>query len=169
MTSWSITLQTAKGRVVRNEQRCPWSKTDQPTRDRLDESKALRFPNAKRRRAATEKYNCHGMSFANRRTGIWSSDPIPMILEDDGFRAIAASQVHVGDLVVYYYLGALFWHTGIVVDVPKIDSPEAEKRMTVMSKWGELGEYIHSVGDDPYLGDSNDSPFISVSYYTERP
>ena len=47
-------------------------------------------------------YNCHGLTFASRRTGIDETSEILNILGDDKFVKIDISECLPGDIVIYY-------------------------------------------------------------------
>jgi hypothetical protein len=92
-------------------------------------------------------YNCHGLTFAARRSWIGSPE-VGRILKDDDYEKV--SDVMPGDVALYVQDGD-FSHSGIVVMV----------RMSVpwiLSKWGECHEVVHAVMDCPYSKST-------VSYY----
>jgi hypothetical protein len=149
----SIGLQTRKGRDIRNLQKPQIL----PHRVRLTEGFILdAFPEVDRmllqmRREPTATYNCHGLTFASRRTGIYDLDDLKLILLDDGYKRITDEQdVRVGDIVLYMDLDNLPVHSGIVVTVA--DQWIGDVFLpTVLSKWGEGGgEYLHRVDNAPY-------------------
>jgi hypothetical protein len=122
-----------------------------------------RFPRAEIRRLPTGQYNCHGMTFAFRRTQILVPDIVEKILEDDGYHRIRLSEVMPGDLVVYYE-GSEVSHSGIVIDVESDDRlVGGGKAAKVMSKWGPGGEYIHYAAECEYAGDGK-----TTTYWTDR-
>ena len=105
----------------------------------------------------TGQYNCHGLVFANRRARVYELKDLQFIREDDGYREIDARDVVAGDLIVYYQ-GEEIVHTGIVLNpqwVGQIFVP------SVLSKWGDAGEYIHAYNQCPYG--------TNVHYWTDRP
>lgn len=121
-----------------------------------------------RLRRATSVYNCLGMVFASRRT--WVEETIrldtetilQMVLQDDGFRRLHPNEPPMpGDLVVYRQQDHAFAHIGVMVSV-ETNLESAEYDITVLSKWGEHGEYIHGEHDVPHrLG-------TQVEYFTDR-
>ena len=123
-----------------------------------------RYQAAEIRRWPTGQYNCHGMTFASRRTGIWADAPrlVRLILEDDGYRRIGPTEVREGDLVVYHE-GDTIEHTGVILAVETDDRLIGGQALRVMSKWSWGGEYVHYVKDCPYAG-----PGWSVTYWSDR-
>lgn len=111
-----------------------------------------------RTRVPCLKYNCHGLTFAARRTAIENSDEVATILRDDGYEQVTQNQAMPGDIVIWRAAavgGGEIIHSGIVVEVPK-DMLVPVPR--VVSKWGYAHECIHPVNDTPYSGST-------VEYY----
>jgi hypothetical protein len=100
-----------------------------------------------RHRAAgpTMSYNCHGLTFAARRTQIWNSAEVQKILNEDGYQEVQFADVSVGDIAIYRQdasLGGEIDHSGIVVERgPPIHGLATEP--WVLSKWGKGYEEIH--------------------------
>ena len=92
---------------------------------------------------ASRKYNCHGLTFASRRTRILDPAEIAKILREDEYSEVAFTDVLPGDIVVYYKDGDLE-HSGIVVSVDNFHVP------TILSKWGSVHEVVHKVSQCPY-------------------
>lgn len=111
------------------------------------------FPNAFHRPVGpSRKYNCHGLTFASRRTWIWKPGEIEKILKDDEYIPVEPADVLAGDIVVYIQNGEVE-HSGIVMSkgpVPKI-----------LSKWGPAHEVIHLVNDCEYNS-------AQITYYRIR-
>ena len=108
-----------------------------------------------------QTYNCHGLTFASRRTGISRSSEIQAILQDDGYARIDFREVMPGDIVIYRQsasLGGEIHHSGIVVErPPPIDGiPTSPK---VLSKWGHSHEVIHDVAYCEYYQNA------TIEYY----
>ena len=123
---------------------------------------AAAHPNAQLRRLDST-YNCVGMIFGARRTDI-NPDQIDDIFRDDVYRKLSGPHLaDVGDLAVYWPLTMKAKHEpshiGLVVNiVPTIINEQP--KITILSKWGYLGEFFH---------DSHQSPFGSVvDYFTDR-
>ena len=100
---------------------------------------------AKRTSEANPVYNCHGLTFANRRTQVdYSFSTISRILADDGFNEIPEREVRPGDVVVYYDSDGNADHSGIVIAKGDLNVP------IVWSKWGKGYEVIHALPVCPY-------------------
>lgn len=116
-------------------------------------------------RSATQVYNCMGMVFASRRTCV-DIDRLDLIITDDRYLETRdLSQVKIGDVVVYGVKqpesGETPAHVGIIVDkTPNI--AQAGWNVTVMSQWGQDGEYIHPMEAVPPLFGS------VIKYLTDR-
>lgn len=97
-------------------------------------------PNAK----ASLGYNCHGLTFGARRTGITDSADVAKILKDDGYRVLQDSErIWFGDVAIYLEQGEIT-HSGIVVFVEPNGTP------WILSKWGRYHEAVHKPLDCPY-------------------
>lgn len=93
-------------------------------------------------------YNCHGLTFASRRTRIYESQDIMRILVEDNYKEISIENVLAGDIVVYYNNGDPT-HSGNVVEVP-ISGEKRHSNIKVLSKWGHGQEVVHTALDCPY-------------------
>jgi hypothetical protein len=91
--------------------------------------------------APTRKYNCHGLTFASRRTWICKSSEIGKILRDDEYEQVELKDVLPGDVVIYVQNGDVE-HSGVVIASGFVP--------VVLSKWGPAHEVIHRVNDCPY-------------------
>ena len=87
-------------------------------------------------------YNCHGLTFAARRTEIGDSSEVMNILRDDDYEKIESEDIMPGDIAVYFKDGDLE-HSGIVVGCPQFGP-------VILSKWGAAHEVVHFFGDCPY-------------------
>ena len=157
----TIPLATRQGREIPNSQvpDIPPAKASQVT-----EQLRINHFGAELRRPPSGQYNCFGLTFANRRTGISGSDThsiVVTILEDDGYRRISLAQAIPGDLVIYFN-GKEIWHAGLIVEVELNEFFPDGRLARVISKWGGAGEYIHptTVGPDADK---------EVTYWTDRP
>jgi hypothetical protein len=92
--------------------------------------------------APSRKYNCHGLTFASRRTWIWDSAEISKILRDDDYEMVDLQDVLPGDVAVYYTDGDAE-HSGIVLRVKDLVP-------SILSKWGPSHEVVHRVNECPY-------------------
>lgn len=136
-----IVIQTRKGNEIKNFQNPEISEYNkkyfQPT-----ESK---YPKAKKRSEPTGLYNCHGLTFANRRCFVEIAKQVLMILEDDDYQEIEIRNVLPGDIIVYYSDGDVE-HSGIVIQ--KAEAPLFIP--LVFSKWSCHAEFIHYANYCPY-------------------
>lgn len=92
----------------------------------------------------SRKYNCHGLSFASRRTWIESPEEIAKILKDDEYQVVPLARVLPGDIAVYYGENGDAEHSGIVTSITDLRVP------VVLSKWGPCHEVVHQVPHSPY-------------------
>lgn len=145
--SVSVALETRKGTPIPNAQFMEISDLRRYNADKLalESLKSLGRPSPMcRRRPATATYNCHGMTFANRRTGIQDPEAVAMLMREDGYKQIRnLSDVLPGDVALYYDKEGIS-HSGVVVQVEKIGNSTA---ILILSKWGQAGEYIHRPED----------------------
>lgn len=103
----------------------------------------LKYPYALHRPTRpSRKYNCHGLTFASRRTWIDQPAEIVKILTDDDYEKIDALSVLPGDIAIYR-LNGIIEHSGIVVGIKK-EVPQ------ILSKWAAMHEVVHGVRDCPY-------------------
>ncbi len=91
-------------------------------------------------------YNCHGCTFANRRTNIHDSQDVTTILFDDQYELVEMKDVLAGDIVIYVDPAGVLEHSGTVID----PGSGIIRNPLILSKWGQLGEVIHRVADCPY-------------------
>ncbi|MBI3005009.1 MAG: hypothetical protein HYY49_06285 [Ignavibacteriales bacterium] len=99
------------------------------------------------RSQATPMYNCHGLTFACRRSGIYDSSALNLILQDDAYKEIPPDQVLPGDIILYYGRDGDIEHSGIVVSTPRIDPLRIP---LVVSKWGKYHEILHLANECDY-------------------
>jgi hypothetical protein len=101
-------------------------------------------PYVKMRAEPSPVFNCHGLTFASRRTKITDSNAIKTILKDDNWVEISDQEVLPGDIIIYFDQEGDVNHSGIVVRVgDQLHVP------WICSKWGVGAEYLHKVGDIP--------------------
>jgi hypothetical protein len=109
------------------------------------------------RRVAPEcpVYNCHGLTFGSRRTGVYEDNSqIFAILDDDGYVELNPREADTGDIVLYFDPEGLLSHSGIVISR---GSEELGLPM-IWSKWGKGYEMVHFVNRCPYSAEN-------VKYY----
>ena len=150
-TSKTIQLDTAAGQPIDNEQYFEISTFEVnqfPAYERWKDSRITRS-------GPTAKYNCHGMTFASRRTGIWATAEIQKILSDDQYGEVKPEDAIPGDVIIYFGVDGDAEHSGIVLTSPK----DSQLRVPqVLSKWGKFSEFIHWANQSPYN-------FASVRYF----
>jgi hypothetical protein len=149
-----IRLDTSKRRQIRNFQGSEISDMTRLANLRVQKL----HPQATLRRGESDVYNCHGLTFASRRTRIEDTSEVLKILSDDNWvEILEMKDVQPGDIVVYFSDIGEANHSGIIVAKPE-DSPFP----LVCSKWNAGGEYIHGLSYCP------DVYGPSVKYYRCR-
>ena len=150
-----LPLATRRGTSIRNEQRMEQA----PEALRAAVEIWQRERPAAQLRSITAVYDCMGLVFACRRTCVELSE-LNMVLRDDEYRRLSEpEEVEIGDIVIYYNEHGVT-HVGIVVDVGR--HLTTARSITIMSKWGSNGEYIHPVNHVPEAYGQH------VEYWTER-
>ena len=135
----TIRLQTAARRDIPNVQNS--EVPPQEKNEAADYPKRWKDSEFKPRLSPT--YNCHGLTFASRRTRIWNPTSVAEIINDDKYVEVAdRQQVRPGDVVVYYVEGEAA-HSGIVLRNHEDDLHVP----LIWSKWGNGPEVIHRVYD----------------------
>ena len=148
-TERAIALDSAAGQPISNGQILELSAFESNQFAAI----ANRYSDATMRTAATPRYNCHGMTFASRRTGIFDRETIDQILREDGYKEVSSSSALPGDVIIYYAADGDAEHSGIVVSPPvDLGIPQ------VVSKWGKYAEFIHWANRCPYS-------FAAAKYY----
>lgn len=137
----SIVLQTRAGGSVGNLQHHALSGFERLGLD----ATLQQYPFVTVRVRCSPVYNCHGLTFAARRTGIHEGAELRRILNDDGYARVADMAVLGGDVVLYVDDDGDIEHSGIVVE--RGTSPLFHK---VCSKWGKGPEVVHTVAGSPY-------------------
>lgn len=161
--SSEIGLETKLMRKIPNEQFPKRPKLAMEIAEKLILSKN---PNYKTRRL-NGTYNCIGLIFSSRRTGI---DPMyfDIIASDDGYRMVSnISDVLPGDIAVYSLIKTgKVEHIGLIVS-KAINLNTGHTNITVLSQIGRDGEYFHDHDDYPkgiieIVGD------LDCKFWTER-
>jgi hypothetical protein len=144
----SLALQSATGVDIPNEQ-------DSAVDDAEFERFLVKFERDWKsvgcvlRPSVVIRYNCHGFTFASRRTWIDDSALVPKILFEDGFEQIKKTlDVLPGDVVVYFDQNGKAEHSGIVVEAPSSGTGLGIPR--VVSKWAKAHEVVHWANQCPY-------------------
>lgn len=114
---------------------------------------SVSMPEAILRSGPTKMYNCHGLTFANRRAWVENVPPldpttvqsIEGVLEEDGYRPVNLQEVEIGDVAAYREdPDGHIHHTGIVVQVDSAFGEMTNQVLLIMSKWGQNGEFLHT-------------------------
>lgn len=92
-------------------------------------------------------YNCHGLTFASRRTGVFENTVLEQILKEDHYMEIDRNNVLAGDVILYYGEDGDIEHSGVVIEPPIEEKLNVPK---VYSKWGKYAEVIHLANNCPY-------------------
>lgn len=141
--SHEIVLESRRGREIPNAQQyelSAYEKNSLPLYEKLYPA-----PEFTHRSKLNPVYNCHGMTFASRRTWVHDTATIRQILEDDCYSRVDEADALPGDVVLYVAEDGDVEHSGIVVREKKdLDFP------LICSKWGKWGEVIHPVHRSPY-------------------
>jgi hypothetical protein len=139
----SIALQTRQKWDIPNSQSFEVSFRDEVD---LREFKR-RYPHTLFRTGAIPIYNCHGLTFAARRSCISETTAIQRIVSDDHYELVSQKEVQPGDIILYVSADdGDIEHSGIVIEPP--NDPLFQPR--VWSKWGFGAEVIHYAGQCPY-------------------
>lgn len=138
----SIHLETSKRSIIDNYQVLELSLLEHHLGKEYEEY-AFAVP----RSSMSPLYNCHGMTFASRRTCIDNSVEIRKILQDDGYKQIIQKDILSGDIVLYIDSDNEIVHSATIVNV---DKTNALPTIRVVSKWGKWKEYIHDLHNCPY-------------------
>ena len=105
----------------------------------------------------TQRYNCWGFTFLPRRFWIGSAVDVDNIIWDN-YQPVFDGKVQLGDVVRYKDNAGVTTHTGRVWQT---DGTGGHATM-VRSKWGSMGEYIHSPLDVPVIYGTN------LAYFRQR-
>lgn len=142
----SLNLQTAERNDIENEQFTSISKFELSQISFLEQE----YPQAMFKGEPTAVYNCHGMTFASKRTGIFADAEIEKILKDDKYIEIKNERdVMPGDIILYFD-GAAISHSGTVIQTHAGDHANDLPSIWVISKWAKPKEVIHNANYSPY-------------------
>lgn len=146
----SIVVQTRKGNDISNSQSFLISNFERSQFPHLKR----RYSNVIFRSRPTAVYNCHGLTFASKRTGIHETEEVYKILKDDNYKEVSLNEVLPGDIILYFSSDGDIEHSGVIISEPEpmLLIPK------VYSKWGKYCEAIHYANMCPYN-------FSNVRYY----
>lgn len=137
-------MQTSKGNEILNSgDFVDWG--NQLVKQQLNELRK-KYLGLYIRNESSEVYNCHGLTFACRRTNIFEPNEIHKILKDDEYQELTLNTVQPGDTVLYFGEKGDIEHSAIVIECPN----KGFNIPIVISKWGSAFEVIHSVYNCPY-------------------
>jgi hypothetical protein len=132
-----LRLDSAAGSPLRNWQAWELTRLEAKDCEDLERRFATSFQS---RGDPTPAYNCHGLTFASRRTRIWDAATLGQILVEDRYAQVSATDVLPGDAIVYFGPKNDPEHSGVVVAKP---TPESFGYPLVCSKWGNFREVLH--------------------------
>lgn len=89
-------------------------------------------------------YNCHGLVFASKRTGIYEPDEIYKILADEYREIKNIKDVNPGDVVLYFGDGNILLHSAVVTQKSDFGL------IKVLSKTRRYKEIEHIYSYSPY-------------------
>ena len=138
-----IELQTSLGNDIPNLQK---SEESSLLMQKQLSTLKTKYIGVKFKSGPSSLYNCHGMTFANRRTGIYEIESINSILVDDKYIEVKIGEISPGDIVLYFSENGDIEHSGIVSSITLGDINDIK----IISKWGVAYETIHSLYNCPY-------------------
>src|SRR5512138_3631341 len=93
----SIALQTREKWNIPNSQSFEISRWDK----RQIEEDRQRYKNVLFRTEEIPIYNCHGLTFASRRSCISETTAVQKIVKDDHYEPVALDDIQPGDIILY--------------------------------------------------------------------
>ena len=139
-----LQLESAMGRQIGNEQSDEITLWDMAQYANLERRYGTLV---QPRTAPCPTYNCHGMTFAGRRTGIASPVTVRQVLHEDSYKDVPRNEVMPGDVILYFDDRGDVEHSGVVVEPPISDLLGIP---LVYSKWGKYKEMLHRGNQCPY-------------------
>ncbi len=146
-----ICMQTFRKTCIPNEQRTMLISDDEQTALRVESSYGNKF-----RGEATPMYNCHGLTFACRRTGIYDEEVLETILREEYREIRHRKDVLSGDVVIYRNEGIIV-HSGMILSVESNGL-----FIRVLSKEPRYKEIEHQVDFTPHIG--ADKKFYRINH-----
>jgi hypothetical protein len=102
-------------------------------------------------------YNCHGLTFASRRTRVYNNDDLRRIIREDNYEPIKLEELFSGDLILYVDEKGDIQHSGLIIQVNTVDALVIPM---VLSKWGNGSEVYHAYKNCPYWNST-----VRIEYY----
>lgn len=140
-----IVLQTSKKTDIDNAQFHTRTKQEETIANIVEQ----KF-NSTYQGSPSKIYNCHGLTFASRRTGIYEDSEIQKILKDE-YVEIRSDQIIVGDIALWVK-DKQYIHSALVVQICD------NNQVFVLSKTRDFKEIVHLVTTSPY-------PYDIIKYY----
>lgn len=107
-----------------------------------------------RHRPPIHGYNCYGLVFAGRRTGLFDELDIEQILCEDGFEMVADADAAVGDVVLYRDTRGEHLHAAPILRFDRLLSTGDTQVPIVLSKFDSTsGEFEHRIDDSRWSGE----------------
>ncbi len=135
----AIRLETSRRTGIANHQDAEISAYDRHWSDRIPKL----YRNVIPRTDPSAAYNCHGLTFASRRTRVDNTSDVFRVIHDDNWVEIPMNGILPGDIVIYFSEEGDANHSGIVMEYRQLAVP------LICSKWGNAGEYIHALQNCP--------------------
>jgi hypothetical protein len=145
-----IVLQTREKQTIVNRQ-VKYLELTALYSEQLQRLRETHFGIIERPNTITDIYNCHGLTFASKRTGIDLNGELLKILKDDNYILIDYWLALCGDVILYIDEKGDISHSGIVVSVPKDITNNTLNQIQVLSKWGSTFEAVHPIYNCPYF------------------
>jgi len=134
-TSKGIILQTFNGTNIPNYQKTMLIQSDENFAKLSEHKYDTKF----RPDHPTAMYNCHGLTFACRRTGIFDDHVVESILKEEYREIKERKDVQSGDIVVYRDTGVIL-HSALVVYIETM--PHNIKVLSKDVKYKEIEHYV---------------------------
>jgi hypothetical protein len=142
----SIVVQTATGRDIDNSQQDEIAQVD----INIHADLAKKAFKSEYHGEASAMYNCHGLTFASRRTGIFTDGVVEMILAEEYQEIKEHKHAHVGDIVVWIDNDGQITHSAFIVKIePEKITPGVFPKIRVLSKTRIFKEICHDIHDSP--------------------
>lgn len=142
--SRQLPLTTRQGNQIPNSQSREMAVVELNLQRKLEQDYREAIVHYRNKIAPT--YNCHGMTFASRRTSL-DTMGVNLVLDEDDYEEVKRDCVLPGDVILYFGERNDIHHSGVVVQPPS-ESPIGIP--LVVSKWGRAGEVIHWGNRGPY-------------------
>lgn len=143
----TISLETSKRTTIKNYQYGLLVSFEIADAERLENQFASKFqgdPNP--------LYNCHGLTFASKRTGVYEDTEVWKIIKDEYFEIKSDKEVLIGDILIYYDNDNGILHSAIVVKAEN-SNPADLADIWVLSKIRKHKEIVHNYNFSPYGGE----------------